>query len=341
MEASEVGGTRARIRTAERSRLGYVPAIDGLRAVAVLAVVACHNFGWPTHFGVDVFFAMSGFLITTLMWDELQDRRYSRKVFDLKRIVRLMPALMLTLIAAAPIMVALGFDTRTTMLGALFALFYVTPFAPTIGVYGAFGHTWSLAVEEWFYLLWGTMLPDLFTQYSKQVLGAGFIAIWAGTIVLPDDMGYASVLVRGAGILLGAGAALLIMGRTVRAPRACVWLGVAWFGGAVLLTSYGTSVRLATMAAALAGTLICVGAVGGGSRWLGVAPLAWMGRWSYELYLVHYPILAIVVFMLGGLTTRAGLAAMAVALIVAAAMHHLVAPFQKQWRNVIAAPTKN
>lgn len=325
--------TQSRCVNGAKPSFEYVPAIDGLRAIAIGAVIACHNFGLPTYFGVDVFFAISGFLITTLMWRELEAGSYRARVFYLKRVIRLMPALAVTVLASAVALLVVGFDTRQTLLGGLFALLYLTPFAPAFGVYGAFGHTWSLAIEEWFYALWGVMIPDLFRQHSRQTLGVAFIAMWAATLVIPDGLTYSAVLARGGGILLGAGVALVVVNHGSRGTTLWMLGGVACFVSAFVGAELGLSGRIVTMSAAAAGALICVGAAHGGGRWLGVWPLAWVGRWSYELYLVHYPILVISVNMAGGLDHLTAWLAMLISMVAAASLHYSFRPLQRQWRR--------
>ncbi len=147
-----------------RARLGYVPALDGVRAVAVLLVVACHALSMPGGFlGVEIFFVLSGFLITTLLLEERQAQgRLGLRSFYIRRVWRLYPALA-ALLAAWLVLSALGLTplppageavgvlvSGTYLANAANAWFFPLP----IGLQ----HLWSLALEEQFYLLWPPLL---------------------------------------------------------------------------------------------------------------------------------------------------------------------------------------
>ena len=141
------------------ARLGHVPALDGLRGVAVAAVVAYHAFGWPRGgwIGVHLFFVLSGFLITTLL---LEGRSRSLRDFYARRARRLLPALVALLLAYMAIAALRGGNG----LGAV-----ARYGAYTGNAYEAFrpgaserldglNHLWSLAQEEQFYLVWPALL---------------------------------------------------------------------------------------------------------------------------------------------------------------------------------------
>ncbi|HYG23703.1 MAG TPA: acyltransferase [Verrucomicrobiae bacterium] len=153
-------------RSESTPRLGYVPSLDGIRGVAVLLVVFSH-VRWidDTFSGVAVntFFVLSGFLITALLTEEWnQNGSISLRRFYLRRALRLLPAL----IAMLMVFVLLGafsdISRRFSALGAdaLHALFYWTNWAQIshYSRHNPFNHTWSLAIEEQFYLLWPLVL---------------------------------------------------------------------------------------------------------------------------------------------------------------------------------------
>lgn len=149
-----------------RFRLKYNPSLDGLRGISVLFVVFFHldtvgfHGGW---IGVDIFFLLSGFLITTLLLQEWRDSGKIRlKSFYLRRVLRLFPALVflvLFTVIAFFIVSPTDYATRIARDGGL-ALLYTTNWIPSLGVTleEPFKHTWSLSTEEQFYLLWPSLL---------------------------------------------------------------------------------------------------------------------------------------------------------------------------------------
>ncbi len=154
-------------------QLGYRPALDGVRAVAILGVVWLHAAGWGAvpavlpggHVGVTVFFVLSGYLITTLLRSE-QDRtgRIDLRGFYLRRAARLMPALLLLLVFHTLFWWPRkgGYEMATTVLPALFYLSSIMQ-----GFWSNMGTitwSWSLSVEEHFYLLWPPLLCWLLTS---------------------------------------------------------------------------------------------------------------------------------------------------------------------------------
>src|SRR3954469_22242804 len=154
-------------------RLGHVPGLADLRGIAVLLVVMLHSGTfvpssykgtWPGHFvrggflGVDLFFALSGFLITSLLLEErASSGRVNYRHFYARRGLRLLPALY-AMLAAYAVYAALAdiswYKTKTTL---LWAVLYATNFQALIkplSLAPGLGHLWSLAIEEQFYLLW-------------------------------------------------------------------------------------------------------------------------------------------------------------------------------------------
>lgn len=160
-----------------------VVALDGLRAVAVMVVFASHLA--PTYLpggglGVDIFFALSGYLITSIMVEEYRTRGdISFKHFYLRRAARLMPALLLLLaVASLTILVVPGRPYGWEEI--LYAGTYVMNWVRALGLGDSafLGHTWSLAVEEQFYLLW----PPIFLFALRRRIAAAPIV--AGVLVL-------------------------------------------------------------------------------------------------------------------------------------------------------------
>jgi peptidoglycan/LPS O-acetylase OafA/YrhL len=305
-------------------RLGYVPALDGARGVAILLVVLMHAYNNPTggFLGVEIFFVLSGFLITTLLLQE--QRRTGRiglRAFYRRRALRLVPALAVVVgaYAAASIAVACGarpFDPRDAPASSFDILAGVLYLSDVVQAWGGLlppgiRHLWSLATEEQFYLLWPFVLVALLRRRASArtqaaVLVAG-IAAAAGTRL--------GLTVAGAGwqhlyfspettfdaLLVGCLCAVwLVHGtgpRVVRSERfrRCAWpLAVAVIAAAVYLVP-STEERLLFSVVMLpfdvaAALLIVVAALDGRTllaRVLRLPPLTGLGRISYGLYLWH------------------------------------------------------
>ena len=171
------------------NRIGYIPALDGLRAIAVFLVMLLHahfQFGKGGSIGVDIFFALSGFLITTLLLEEYyNNERISLIGFYLRRTFRLFPALylMLLIILLYTIFFAQSF-TYDVIINEIFAsaiymynISYLWECKSLILV-----HTWSLAVEEQFYFIWPFTLVIVLRYFTINKLFYGLlffiVVIW-------------------------------------------------------------------------------------------------------------------------------------------------------------------
>jgi peptidoglycan/LPS O-acetylase OafA/YrhL len=213
------------------ARDGRLPGLDGLRAIAVLAVIAYHaDLGWlPGGFlGVDVFFVISGFLITTLLLAE-RDRlgHIDLRGFWLRRARRLLPALFLLIATTLALCVLLAPDELTEVRGdTLAALAYVTnwylvfrqqSYFQIMGRPSPLLHLWSLAVEEQFYLVWPLVLTAGLALLHRRgmlllsVAGALGSAIWMAYLYVPGadpSRVYYGTDTHATGLLLGAALAL-------------------------------------------------------------------------------------------------------------------------------------
>jgi peptidoglycan/LPS O-acetylase OafA/YrhL len=330
-------------RTTEHFR----PDIEGLRGVAVMLVVVFHAF--PAllgggFIGVDVFFVISGFLITGLLVRELEGSgRLDLRAFYVRRIRRLVPAAALalgvTLLLSAWLLPPL--DLREAAVDALSATFSVSNirFALGEGDYFAavanpspFLHYWSLSVEEQYYLLWPALLIVLYKvapgRRSLFTAVALLAAISLGAALLVTDVAPAwafySLPTRAWQLALGGLLALALVGRPRGAPRAEAppagvrdsgplaaigWLGLA----AVVLAAVVLNERLAYPGAwALLPTLGAVAIIAVGRQRRGPAlilstrPVRFLGRISYALYLWHWPLLVLPAIALGAELTPAG-----------------------------------
>ncbi len=256
----------------------YQPALDGLRAIAAVAVVGRHSGGLVGGFlGVDLFFVLSGYLITRSLAE-----RPELVGFYVGRLRRLVPALTLMLIGyllVFPWLVPDHPHVRDTAL----AYFYLSDYGFAFwGVPVFLQHTWTLSVEEHFYLLW----PLLFLRVRPSVgfLMALYAIATAWRWVQPDWYeAYYRFDTRASGLLLGC---LLAHLPRLRLP--------AWPALVLLVLAFvfldrngpytqGIGLSLVELVAAWA-------IVGAHPAWLGWAPLAYLGKLSYGIYLWHYPI---------------------------------------------------
>jgi peptidoglycan/LPS O-acetylase OafA/YrhL len=277
------------------------PELDGLRGIAILLVLAAHT-GMPGFAdggggaGVTLFFVLSGFLITSLLLAErAKNGRVDLRAFYIRRVLRLFPALAATLIVVAFLAVAglmpqsarEGVDYRIVLAGVVC---YVANWVGVVGpALGMLGHTWSLAVEEQFYILWPTLLLLGLRLGRTRLAFIMLLLIFLDTpyrLLLDLNGAFMHVFVgtdsRGDALLFGCVLAIL----ETRWHVAVGWLGVV---GVFVLAAFwpgnpGLGVQLLFIpGAAIASTL----AVAGCPTMLAWRPLAFIGKISYGLYLWH------------------------------------------------------
>lgn len=281
----------------------YNRALDGVRALAILAVVSFHcvaPWGSGGFLGVDVFFVLSGYLITTLLAAEHREGGIDIGAFYARRALRLYPTLLLLLLAYVALAPILWPSDDRWLVVALNG-FYVMDYALAFwSVPATIGHTWSLGVEEKFYLLWPLVLPLLLrTRRPISWLVAAFVAATVWRYLVTFEWGWAHAYfrfdTRMSGILLGAIAALvpLKMSRPT-AMIACMALAIAVTLPIIATTPRSIPIDGVTLGITLAElsafVLICYVRDHPTSRFLASRPMAYIGRLSYGIYLWHFPL---------------------------------------------------
>ncbi len=298
---------------------GYRPALDGLRAVAIAAVVLFHDVvTWVPggYIGVDVFFVLSGYLITGILLRETDLRGgVSFRNFYVRRALRLFPALLLLagLLITAYLLLLDGADRRESVIAALAAVTYTSsPLAAAGYPLGSMLHAWSLSVEEYFYVVWPAVVVLVArARRHRLAIVAGItvaaVAYRLGAALAGWDLEriYYAADTRAEQLLIGSLLAV-VLARGTLPVRA--WHGVV--AAAALLAfavtpadltaplyRYGGSTLVALAAATLV-VLVVQRPDGAAARLLSTAPFTWVGKRSYGIYLWNPPIAALVGFAL-------------------------------------------
>jgi len=371
----------------------YLPALDGLRALAVSGVVAYHlGMGWMSggYLGVDLFFVLSGFLITSLLLEEwITTARIRLASFWARRARRLLPALFLLLAAIGLFVVLYGrfgppgsagqIDLSELRGDALATLFYVANWHTIFAHQSYFAQfsspsplvqTWSLAIEEQFYLIWPLLLLVILMAANWRrvgvtvaIVGAAASAVLMGLLYRPGinpTLVYFGTDTHAFDLLAGVAVAMVVAGRPQPGPRArralhlaapvcAAALGVCWVIG-------GTSTQIPRTWMFDGGFLACavLAAVivadvrqfhqGPLAAALSIRPLRWIGMISYGIYLWHWPIIVYFDQARTGLSgAPLDLARIALTLVIATASYYLVErPLRRRrfqgWKRFAIAP---
>ncbi|WP_090450770.1 acyltransferase family protein [Dyella sp. OK004] len=355
-------------------RLGFRGDIEGLRAVAILLVVAAHaGVPWLTggFVGVDVFFVLSGYLITGLLVQEMAgSNRLDFLAFYVRRLRRLLPALLVMLLVTCLLAAQLlapveqrGQASASAMAAiwlsnvhfALAKLDYFSPGSES----NLFLHTWSLGVEEQFYLLWPALLLAIFVGRNggkaftrlKWAMLIILLASFASCVVLTQtspQLAFYMMPMRAWQFSLGALVWLQfqrdgnnnIGSRTndveYKGLHLAGWLGLALIVGAGLLLSANVSYPgwWAFLPTIGAGCVLAAGygrPMSGVSRLLSWQPMQMIGKISYSWYLWHWPVLLLGRFAFGINSPAYRAAEVLVSLVLAIASYVVIeAPIRHQ-----------
>ena len=328
------------------------PEIDGLRAFAVLPVLIAH--AWPEilpggHLGVDVFFVLSGYLITGLLLAGMEAGSFSFKEFYRRRMLRLMPAFFLVLFVTFGMswVIHTAEETRTTVLTGIFAAISASNFfLPTTGGYFSADantnpllHTWSLAVEEQFYLVFPLVLLLFMRRAPARLelvltLVAGVSLAYALYLeAIHSPWAHYSSPARAWELLVGVLLAIQMRRRATADPvkampaaKVVAWLGVLLLTAAYLVDMSDRDV--------LARVLTCTATIGiiwglhvGAGRLtvlLRMRVFVYIGLISYSLYLWHQPVMAFgrLVFPASSLSFLFG--TFSLSLILSVLTYHLI-----------------
>ena len=369
---------------ADKHRLPYQPALDGIRALAVVAVLAYHaDLTWARggFLGVDAFFVLSGYLITSLLIAEWRDTgTIDLRAFWARRARRLLPALFLLLVGIAGYALVFAEPEELDKLrnASLATLGYVANWQLAFSGESYFDqfslpsplrHTWSLAIEEQWYLIWPLLfvlllrlgrssLAVLFTASLVMIAGSALLMAWLYDPGADPSRVYYGTDTRAQSLLVGAVLAMLLAWHgPLRASAARLLLQLTALAGAIFTgwlwvsasddSSFLYQGGLLVSAIAIAVVIAAVvqpqrGPLG---SLLSLSPLRWLGRISYGVYLWHWPVYLVLTPVRTG-WHGAGLLTVQVALTLALAIasyYVIEIPVRRgalrSWRAWTVAPT--
>lgn len=336
------------------SSLSYRPDIDGLRAVAVLAVIAAHlpeKFLPSGFLGVDVFFAISGFVVTgSILGQPRTELGQLYLSFLARRVRRLLPALALCVAVTGSVVLATDPFPRhsvETGLSALFGFanvalyfFELDYFAPS-SVFNAFTHTWSLGVEEQFYVVF-PMFAWLFyfrwrgPSYKPLAIAmicGGLFSVTLFVLLYEDYRPIAFFMMPTRIWELGLGAVVLLASRRLESERIKALLrSLSPFALVGLFACFAAPEEYAMPATvvvvALTGVLLATDVRAPSARLLMLPPVVYTGKISYSLYLWHWPIIALGPIVLATEWRLSALYVVAAAIAAVASFHAVERPLR-------------
>ncbi len=313
--------------------MNYRPDIDGLRAIAVISVILFHSgihFFSGGYVGVDIFFVISGYLITGLVFDEIKSGTFTFRNFYKRRIARLLPALILTLLFVfgfgfllydASSFDNLGKEIFFSAIGAANILFAqgVNYFAQEDSVRPLI-HLWSLGVEEQFYLVWPTILILLAFMKNKNILIVLLLLFFTSFYLALMSVGdsptetYFYPQYRAFELIIGAFTALAVRSQffnkiqlEIHHKEIVSYISIALIILPMfLLDEYSTFPGFNTLYPCIGTALFIAFSYNTSiSKLLSITPLVFIGLISYPLYLYHQPIISYILFF--DLTTNSTL----------------------------------
>lgn len=287
----------------------HIPALDGLRGLAVIAVVLYHLWpetvpgGW---LGVGLFFTLSGFLVVGLLVDDLEDGGVDYGRFYRRRVRRLLPAALLTVVVVVAWAVTTDDTIRSSVtrdgFWAVLNLANWNQMADDGGYAAIFdqaarplGHMWSLAIEEQFYLLAPVLIG--LTKRPVAVVGGGLaVAAVAHVVWWGTADAYLATPVRIAEILAGGALAIAIRKRPSLARVGVLW-PIAFVVGAAAIGTFGESDAVVTRGLPALMSLAWIALIAACltpsvlTQGLSNPVVRWVGLRSYAIYLIHWPVI--------------------------------------------------
>ncbi|WP_448125226.1 acyltransferase family protein [Pseudomonas veronii] len=334
----------------------YRPDIDGLRAIAVLLVVLYHA-KFPVlggFIGVDVFFVISGYLITSILRREILSDKFSFKSFYVRRIKRLLPAyvFMMFCLAIYCYNYLMPDDLISFAKSAVYSLLAVSNvyFFSGTGYFGSAStepllHTWSIAVEEQFYIVWPVILLGLAwisnNKIARYVIAGLFIVSLVASeyyAVNHKNAAYLLLPFRFFELMIGCILALYQhrITRYAKLPGAMSVAGIALIIGSAMLLDESFAFPGLNALPVCLGTALVIAAgfrsqSGIGTRLLGLAPVRYVGKVSYSFYLWHWPVLVLAAYRGIELTHANAAILMGLAFAASAISYHMV---ETPFRNI-------
>lgn len=305
-------------RSLSQESMKYRPELDGLRAVAVVSVVLCHarTPGFQGGFvGVDIFFVLSGYLITAIILKDLQRGTFSIASFYERRSRRILPALYFVIICTLPVAFLLMMPSQLKDYSQ--SLVAVSAFSANIYFYLKSGyfdpsadlspllHTWSLAVEEQFYFMFPLLLIFIYRFFRQAALPTMLIlasaSLWIAQTLLGTDASQSFYLPFSRAWELMFGALLNFLPERSGSEK-LRWelisvVGIGLIAGSILvLNDHSPFPGLAALPPTLGTALViyCSSGANYTGRLLGSSPFAGIGMISYSIYLWHQPLFAII-----------------------------------------------
>ncbi|WP_449465783.1 acyltransferase family protein [Stenotrophomonas humi] len=346
---------------------GYRPDIDGLRAIAVLSVIVYHinrSFMPGGFVGVDIFFVISGFLITGNIWSEMSKGKFSLLNFYVRRIHRIYPAFavvtMVTLLIGSFLLLSSdlvrlarsAFWAALSIPNVYFWKYLDTSYFAAAAEQEPLLHMWSLGVEEQFYFIWPATLLVLCAATKRNKLLIVTLAILAGLasfayaqtfLSAAPKFTYYMLPARAGELLLGAVTALLLPGKVTGCDGLNRWVtemcsiaGVALIGcSLIFLNHFSEFPGVNSIWPCLGAVLLIV--AGQRGAWfsrsvLSLQPVVYIGLISYSLYLWHWPVLAFIRYFYGEVSIGTGIFSVFFMLMAAWLSYRYVEIPFRHWR---------